>query len=75
MCSCSHGRRSFAFQVPLASLLFDLVQGGSWLIGCCHSLLRPVIDQFVKIVRERASLVVAVVGLDLSEPCDRLSRR
>lgn len=74
MCSCSHGWR-FALQVLLASLLFDLVEGGAWLIGCRNSLLRPVVYQLVKIVGERASLVVAVVGLDLSEPCDWLGRR
>lgn len=72
--SCSHGWRS-AFQVLLASLLFDLVQGGARLIGCCNGLLRPVVYQFVKIIGERASLVVAVVGLDLSKPCDWLRRR
>lgn len=43
--------------------------------GCCHRLLCPVIDQFMKIIGERASLVVAVVGLDLSEPSDWLRRR
>lgn len=73
MCSCYHAWRS-ALQVLLASLLFDLVEGGAWLIGCCNGLLRPVIDQFVKIISECASLVVAVVGLDLSEPCDWLRR-
>lgn len=71
MRSCSHGWRS-VFQVLLASLLFDLVQGGSRLTGCGHSLLRPVVDQLVKIVGECAPLVVAVVGLDLSEPRDWL---
>lgn len=74
MWSCSH-RWCFTFQVPLLSLLFDLVQRGSWLLGCCDRLLCPVIQQFVKIISKSASLVVAVVGLDLSKSCDWLGRR
>lgn len=73
MCSCSHGCSS-AFQVLLASLLFDLVQGGAWLMGCRYGLLCPVVYQFVKVIGKRASLVVAVVGLDLSKPCKWLRR-
>lgn len=69
------GRRS-GLQVLLPPLLFDLVEGGARLIGRRpHGLLRPVVHQFVKVVGERASLVVAVVGLDLSEPCDWPGRR
>ncbi len=73
LCCCTH-RWCSALQVLQASLLFDLVQGGSWLTGRRDRLLRPIIYQFVKIVRERASLVVAVVGLDLSKACDWLRR-
>lgn len=64
-----------AFHVLLASLLSDLVQGGAGLTGCCNSLLCPVIHQFVKIVGECASLVVAVVGLYPSELWNWLRRR
>lgn len=70
MCSCSH-RRRFALQLLL---LFQLVHG-SWLIGCSDSLLCPVVQQFVEVVGERASLVVAVVGLNLSQSCDWLRGR
>lgn len=55
-------------------MLFDLVQGGPRLIGRRHGLPRPVVHEFVQVIGERASLVVAVVGLDLSEPRDWLRR-
>lgn len=73
-CSCARGSAS---QVLLSLLLSDLVEGGARLGGGRHRLPRPVVDQLVEIVGERASLVVAVVGLDLSEPVDwlRMGRR
>lgn len=76
-CSCAPGSAS---QVLLAPLLSDLVEGGARLGGgrrrCRrHRLPRPVVDQLVQVVGERASLVVAVVGLDLSEPVDWLRER
>lgn len=71
--SCSRARSS-ALQVLLPFLLFDLVEGGAGLVGRRDRLLRPVVHQFVKVVGERAPLVVAVVRLDLSESRDGLRR-
>lgn len=75
MVSCSCAGHCPTFHALLASLLPDLVQGGAGLTGCCNSLLCPVIHQFVKIIGERASLVVAVVGLHPSELRNWLRRR
>lgn len=73
-CSCAPGSAS---QVLLALLLSDLVEGGARLRRGRrrHRLPRPVVDQLVQVVGERASLVVAVVGLDLSESVDWLRMR
>lgn len=68
-CSCAPGSAS---QILLSLLLPDLVEGGAGTRGGRHRLPRPVVDQFVQVVGERASFVVAVVGLDLSEPVDWL---
>lgn len=71
-CSCTPGSAS---QVLLSLLLPDLVEGGARVGRRRHRLPRPVVHQLVQVVGERASLVVAVVGLDLSEPVDRLRMR
>lgn len=78
------GRRSHPFAPPAAQvlpapLLLDLVEGGAWLVGGGQSLLRPIVDQSVKVFGERALLIVVVAaavvgggGLDPSEPRDWL---